>query len=63
LKVKEYFGDAGVQGRIILKLIKKYGVGCGPDSSGSGQGPVTGCSGHGNKPVTIGYSSLFHGVH
>jgi hypothetical protein len=50
LKRNDGLENLDAHGRIILKLIlKKYGVRCGLDSSGSGLGPV-GRLEHSNEP-------------
>jgi hypothetical protein len=44
--------DFGVDRRIILRLIlKKWGVRCGSDLSGSGYEPVAGSYEHSNEPL------------
>jgi hypothetical protein len=38
-----------IQVKVILKAFLKTGFKCGLDSSGSKQGPMAGCSKHGNE--------------
>jgi hypothetical protein len=49
---RDYFGDLGVDGKIVLDwILKKQLSGYGPDSSGSGRGPVTCSYERGNKSL------------
>jgi hypothetical protein len=54
LKERDHSEDPGVKGRIIFEWnLGKWGVRCGLDSSGSGQGPAAHCCEHGNEPSSF----------
>jgi hypothetical protein len=46
---KDPLKGIGLDGRVLLEWVLKYGIGCGLDSSGSDLGPVPGSCEHGNE--------------